>query len=72
LISGAFKPGTTSLHYYLNEHPQVSTTDQKELRSFDQTTNYSEGAEHYRTSLMTERQNIEGKRLHHIDIWYHI
>jgi hypothetical protein len=35
LIIGAMKCGTTSLHYYLDRHPDISMSSPKELRFFD-------------------------------------
>ena len=34
IISGFPKCGTTSLHYYLSEHPDIYMPDQKELHFF--------------------------------------
>ncbi len=34
LIVGALKSGTTSLHYYLKQHPEIFMPSQKELRYF--------------------------------------
>jgi hypothetical protein len=34
IITGAMKCGTTSLHYYLNQHPQIFMTWNKELDFF--------------------------------------
>lgn len=34
IIIGAMKCGTTSLHYYLNLHPQISMSQEKELKFF--------------------------------------
>ncbi|MBX6422897.1 sulfotransferase [Thermosulfurimonas sp. F29] len=36
LIVGAAKSGTTSLYYYLKEHPEIFLPDKKELRFFSQ------------------------------------
>src|SRR5688500_19663917 len=35
LIIGAMKCGTTSLHHYLDLHPDISMSDPKEVRFFD-------------------------------------
>ena len=35
LIIGAMKCGTTSLHHYLDLHPEISMSEQKEVRFFD-------------------------------------
>jgi len=34
VIIGAMKCGTTSLHHYLNLHPEISMSKQKELDFF--------------------------------------
>jgi hypothetical protein len=34
-VPGAQKSGTTALHYFLNQHPQIALPDQQELHFFD-------------------------------------
>lgn len=46
LIIGTQKGGTTSLHRYLNQHPQVQPATRKEIHFFD--THYHQGAGWYR------------------------
>lgn len=41
------KAGTTSLHYYLNQHPQIFMSDPKELWYFVQEKNWSKGNDWY-------------------------
>jgi hypothetical protein len=45
LIPGAAKSGTTSLYYYLKQHPQVYMSEPKEPRFFEM--EYGEGIEFY-------------------------
>lgn len=47
LIIGASRSGTTSLHYYLEEHPEIFMSNPKELRFFDIDSNYYRGAPFY-------------------------
>ena len=47
LIVGANRCGTTSLHYYLNEHPQVFMAPRKELRFFTHDSKYIRGLGFY-------------------------
>jgi len=47
LIPGASRSGTTSLHYYLREHPEIYMSNPKELRFFDRTENYQRGLDYY-------------------------
>ncbi|MFW8600781.1 sulfotransferase family protein [Desulfobacterota bacterium M19] len=46
-IIGAMKAGTTSLHYYLNQHPQIFMSDPKELWYFVKEKNWSKGNDWY-------------------------
>lgn len=47
LIIGAQKAGTTSLHYYLSQHPSVAMSSLKEVHYFD--SNYKKGINWYRS-----------------------
>jgi len=40
IVIGAAKCGTTSLHEYLNEHPQISMSREKELHFFVEEKNW--------------------------------
>jgi hypothetical protein len=52
LIVGAQKAGTSSLHYYLESHPQlVGPRDRKELHFFDR--HFSSGVGHYKSYFPT-------------------
>lgn len=43
IIIGAMKAGTTSLHYYLSQHPQLAMSNPKELNFFIQERNWEKG-----------------------------
>lgn len=47
MLLGAAKAGTTSLHYYLNQHPQIFLPKEKELQFFTDDKLYAEGKEYY-------------------------
>jgi hypothetical protein len=47
IIVGVMKCGTTSLHYYLGLHPQISMSREKELEFFIGERNWSRGAAWY-------------------------
>lgn len=47
LIIGAMKAGTTSLHAYLADHPQVHMAPTKELHFFVESLNWSRGVDWY-------------------------
>lgn len=51
LIIGAPKCGTTSLHHYLDAHPEVSMSDVKELDFFVPDRNWDNGVEWYRSNF---------------------
>ena len=44
---GTQKAGTTSLHYILNQHPDIYLPDMKEIHFFDRDENYNKGTEWY-------------------------
>ena len=48
VIIGAMKCGTTSLHYYLNLHPEIRMTREKELNFFIKERNWDRGIDWYR------------------------
>lgn len=48
LIVGAMKCGTTSLFYYLAEHPQVCAANNKEPHFFSYESNFEQGIDKYR------------------------
>ena len=51
IIIGGMKCGTTSLHYYLNQHPQISMSETKELNFFIESRNWSKGINWYKSQF---------------------
>ena len=51
LILGAQKAGTTSLHFYLNQHPKIVGSSPKEVRFFDRDENYKKGLDWYKKAF---------------------
>lgn len=47
LIPGASRSGTTSLHNYLSQHPDIFLPDGKELHFFERNENYRRGLNYY-------------------------
>lgn len=47
LIPGASRSGTTSLHSYLTQHPDIFLPNGKELHFFERNENYRRGLEYY-------------------------
>ncbi len=45
---GAMKAGTTSLHHYLAEHPELSLSSTKEINFFNQDSNWNKGINWYK------------------------
>jgi hypothetical protein len=60
IIIGAMKSGTTSLHYYLNQHPAISMSDEKELDYFVAERNWNRGIGWYESNFTT-RAHIHGE-----------
>lgn len=58
------KCATTSLHYYLSQHPQIFMSRKKELNFFVQEENWSKGVDWYR-SQFTGMANISGEASPH-------
>ena len=54
IVIGAQKSGTTSLHYYLGLHPQISMSREKELEFFMVDRNWHKGVEWYKSHFTTE------------------
>jgi hypothetical protein len=54
IVIGAAKCGTTSLHEYLNEHPQISMSREKELHFFVGEKNWGHGLEWYESQFDAE------------------
>jgi hypothetical protein len=51
IIIGAMKCGTTSLHYYLGLHPQISMSAEKELKFFVEERNWPKGRAWYESKF---------------------
>lgn len=51
LVIGAQKCGTTSLHFYLDQHPEVSMARGKELNFFVERGSWSKGVDWYRSQF---------------------
>ncbi|MBW2037940.1 MAG: sulfotransferase domain-containing protein [Deltaproteobacteria bacterium] len=56
IVIGAAKAGTTSLHYYLGLHPQISMSHPKELNFFVLQKNWSKGIEWYESHFTGETE----------------
>ena len=52
IIMGAQKYGTTSLHYYLSLHPNISMSHEKELNFFILEMNWPRGTYWYKAQLL--------------------
>jgi hypothetical protein len=52
LIVGAQKAGTTSLHFYLSQHPKIVGSTPKEVRFFDRDDRYRLGRNWYRKAFI--------------------
>ena len=48
IIIGAMKGGTTSQHYYLNLHPEISMSFPKEIDFFSKKHNWEKGVRWYK------------------------
>lgn len=57
LIIGTQKGGTSSLYYYLCQHPNIAETEQKEVHFFD--TNYHRGINWYHSFFPKKRNKID-------------
>jgi sulfotransferase family protein len=44
IVAGAQKSGTTALHYFLEQHPQIALPDKQELHFFDDEDLFAKGA----------------------------
>ena len=60
IVIGAMKCATTSLHYYLGLHPQISMSRNKELNFFIFEYNWHKGIEWYKSNFMG-RERIYGE-----------
>ncbi len=55
VIIGAMKAATTSLHYYLNLHPQISMSKEKELNFFVKEKGWGKGLDWYKSNFNGEK-----------------
>ncbi|MCR9289853.1 MAG: sulfotransferase domain-containing protein [Bacteroidetes bacterium] len=63
LIVGAQKAGTTSLFYYLDQHPEMFGAPGKELRFFDRDENYKQGISWYKKKFIElKKPLIRGRK----------
>lgn len=60
IIIGAAKCGTTALHYYLSQHPEIQMSVRKELRFFVKELNWNRGLKWYK-SHFTSNAKIYGE-----------
>ena len=56
IIIGAQKSGTTSLHYYLGLHPEISMSKEKELEFFIEERNWPKGLAWYKSNFVGKTQ----------------
>lgn len=63
LIVGAQKSGTTSLHYYLSQHPKLVGSFPKELHFFSRDDNFKKGLKWYHKHFF-DKQNLFKKGLY--------
>lgn len=54
IIIGAMKAGTSSLHFYLDQHPDIHMSRTKELRFFVEEVNWPRGLDWYRSQFSSE------------------
>lgn len=63
LIIGAMRCGTTSLYYYLSQHPEIKISDKKELHYFDE--HYNDWSlEDYLENFQSDKITGEGSPLY--------
>jgi hypothetical protein len=55
LVIGAMKAGTTSLHYYLSQHPQIFMSEDKEPTFFTVEKNWHRGVSWYSSLFQTDK-----------------
>lgn len=60
IIIGGMKCGTTSLHYYLSQHPEISMSRHKELDFFVESMNWNRGVSWYE-SQFRRKTNVIGE-----------
>ncbi len=55
IIIGAMKSATSSLHYYLNCHPEIFMSNPKELNYFVKERNWAKGSEWYKSHFDSDK-----------------
>lgn len=55
IIVGAQKSGTTSLHYYLSQHPNLTASSPKEIHYFDRYVNFGYTLEWYKSHFFNKK-----------------
>jgi hypothetical protein len=60
IIIGAMKSGTSSLHHYLRQHPEICMSSAKEPNFFIEAGNFSKGLDWYR-SMFADHTKICGE-----------
>ena len=58
VIIGGMKCGTTSLHYYLSQHPEIYMSRDKELDFFIEEKNWHKGIEWYESQFNVQAKVI--------------
>lgn len=59
VIIGAMKCGTSSLHYYLNLHPQIQMSSIKELDFFIEEKNWKRGLDWYEQQFIPQSKEVK-------------
>ena len=59
IIAGAQKSGTTSLYYYLNQHPKLIGSTPKEVRFFNRDKNYEKGENWYKNAFKDYKKPLK-------------
>lgn len=58
IVIGAMKAGTTSLHSYLDKHPDIFMSVEKELNFFDEKSNWNKGLDWYKSNFNSEKKIV--------------
>ena len=68
IIIGAGRCGTTSLHYYLGEHPEIFMASKKELMFFPQELNWNRGLAWYESQFPVDAP-VRGEASPQYSLW---
>lgn len=68
IIIGGMKCASTSLWYYLKQHPNVLTANKKEVNFFDSNLNYSKGINWYRSHFPVSKNFLSAINLNKLII----